>query len=188
MTVSWQKFTERGLSKVHLKKLKTRPNAYLGPYLSIISSKTQSSSWDSPCKTPTPIDASLAPELSIKKDLTLLSCSCILLSYPAPSEIRCTLTELPPFVQLFWTPHVGYRNERKCQCRIQFGNGMRKSGSEPECSGTGLRWWMPECPCRRDQHQCRCPAMIEYEGRYEIDTYCRVIADRECWNLGAWRW
>jgi hypothetical protein len=40
---------------------------------------------------------------------------------------------------------VRYRNEQKCRCRNQSGTEIRAPGPVTECSGTGLRYRMPEC-------------------------------------------
>ncbi len=48
---------------------------------------------------------------------------------------------------------------KKCQCRNQPGNGVRKLRLILECSSTGLSCWMPECRCSWHRPRCRCPAM-----------------------------
>ncbi len=53
-----------------------------------------------------------------------------------------------------------YRNEQKYRCRNQSGSGKRGPSPVPECSGTGLRYRMPERRCRRHRPRCRCPAMV----------------------------
>ncbi len=70
---------------------------------------------------------------------------------------------------------VRCRNEQKCGYRKQSSTGIRgpspvpeKQSSTgirgpspvPEWSGTGLRYRMPECRCRRHRPRCRCPAMV----------------------------
>ena len=50
-------------------------------------------------------------------------------------------------------------NEQKRRCPNQSGTGIRGPSLVPECSGTGLRYRMPECRCRRYRPRCRCPAM-----------------------------
>ncbi len=55
---------------------------------------------------------------------------------------------------------VRYRNEQKCGCRNQSGTGIRGPSPVPECSGTGLRYRMLECRCRRHQPRCRCQAIM----------------------------
>jgi hypothetical protein len=44
---------------------------------------------------------------------------------------------------------VWYRNEQKCLCRNKSGTGIRGPSPVQECSGTRLRYRMPECQCRR---------------------------------------
>jgi hypothetical protein len=58
-----------------------------------------------------------------------------------------------------------YRNELKCRCLNQYGTGIRGLCPVPECFGTGLRYRMPECLCRRHLPRCRCPAMLIYRYR-----------------------
>ncbi len=56
---------------------------------------------------------------------------------------------------------VRYRNEqKKFRCQNQSGTRIRRSSPEPEYSGTGLRYRMPECQCRWHRPRCRCPAML----------------------------
>jgi hypothetical protein len=38
---------------------------------------------------------------------------------------------------------VRYRNEKKCRCRKPSGTGIREPSPVSECSGTGLRCWVP---------------------------------------------
>jgi hypothetical protein len=47
---------------------------------------------------------------------------CTLLNYTAPSEPRCTLTELPPFKKIFRMPEMS-----DCPAYDQFGTGMNRS-------------------------------------------------------------
>jgi hypothetical protein len=42
----------------------------------------------------------------------------------------------------------------------ELGDPVRfRNAPVPKCSGTGLRYRMPECRCRRHRPRCRCPAM-----------------------------
>ncbi len=56
-------------------------------------------------------------------------------------------------------PVIRYRNGQKLRCQNQSGTGIRGSSPVRECSGTGLRYRMPECRFRRHWARCRCPAM-----------------------------
>ena len=53
-----------------------------------------------------------------------------------------------------------YRNKKKCWCQNQSSTAIRGLSLVPECYGTGLRSWMPECRCQRHCPLCRCPAML----------------------------
>jgi hypothetical protein len=48
----------------------------------------------------------------------------------------------------------------KCWCRNQSDTGIRGPSPVPECSGTGLRYRMLECRCRRRRPWCRCLAQL----------------------------
>jgi hypothetical protein len=47
-------------------------------------------------------------------------------------------------------------------------NGIRGSSPVLECSGTGLRYRMPEYRCRRHRPRSRCPAMPLLYSSYKI--------------------
>jgi hypothetical protein len=63
-----------------------------------------------------------------------------------------------PVCRGIWS--VRYMNEQKCRCRKQSGTGIRGPSPVLECSGTGLRYRMPECLCCRHRPRCRCPAIL----------------------------
>ncbi len=52
-----------------------------------------------------------------------------------------------------------YRNEQECWCSNQSGTRIRGPSLVPKCSGTGLRYQMPECWCRQHWPLYRYPAM-----------------------------
>ncbi len=74
---------------------------------------------------------------------------CNQLNYATTSELCCPVIKLPFFIQFFECRNAGlygiqsvrYRNLKTYRNRNQ--SGIRWPSPIPECSGTGLRWWMP---------------------------------------------
>jgi hypothetical protein len=59
-------------------------------------------------------------------------------------------------------------------------NKNADAGTSPvsECSGTGLRYRMPECRCRRHRPRCRCPAKLKYSLRpLYNETKCHLVRE-----------
>jgi hypothetical protein len=89
----------------------------------------------------------------------------------ALSELRFTLTKLPPFIEHFFL-HVmpkwfviqslSHWKEKKCRCRNQSGTEIRKRihYSGTRCSVIGLGLCMPQCWYRRHRPWSRCLAML----------------------------
>ncbi len=80
--------------------------------------------------------------------------TCRVYPFPLPSVWTCRVYPFPPPCQQwsgFWS--VRHRKEQNCWYRKQSNT---KSGTQ---SGTGLRYWMPECQGRRHRPRCRCSAM-----------------------------
>ncbi len=77
---------------------------------------------------------------------------------PPPTVWTCRVYDIP-FHHQQWNAGLSsiwsfrYRNEQKYRGRNQFSTGIKGPSPVPECSGTGLRDWMPEC-------RCRCPAIL----------------------------
>ncbi len=71
-------------------------------------------------------------------------------------------------VRLSGIQSVRYRNEQKFRCRHQFVTKIRGPSPVPECSGTGLRYKIRECRCRRHRPRCRCPAMMKTTVKWQI--------------------
>ncbi len=74
-------------------------------------------------------------------------------STPTPAAWTC---KLYPFC---WNARMS-----ECPASSQSGTGMNKNADAgtsqvPECSGTGLRYRMPECRCRRHRPRYRCSAL-----------------------------
>jgi hypothetical protein len=67
-------------------------------------------------------------------------------------------------------PSVRYRNEQKRRCRNQ--------------SGTGLRYMMSECRCRRHRPRCQCPAMEISYAAWRTGTTLALSR----LNLGLKQW
>ncbi len=79
---------------------------------------------------------------------------------------------------------VRFRNEQKCQCRNQSGTGRRGHSPVPESHGTGLRYRMSECRCRRHRYWSRCPSMVNYSTYNE----CRNVEDSFLQGIFSMQW
>ncbi len=88
--------------------------------------------------------------------------TCRVYPFPLPAAWTCRVYPFFKFrnVGLSCILSVRYRNELKCRCWDQFGTGIRGPSPVPKCCGTGLRYRMPECRCRRHRPRSRCPAML----------------------------
>ncbi len=65
------------------------------------------------------------------------------------------------------------------------------SSPVPECSGTGLRYRMPECRCRRHWTRCRCPAMMAklfFISSVTLSIFSQFCGDLLCWGSGNPIW
>jgi hypothetical protein len=59
--------------------------------------------------------------------------------------------------------------KEKCRCRNQSRIGIRGPSPVPGCPGTGLRYRVPECRCRRHRPRFRCPAMLDSMITWSVD-------------------
>jgi hypothetical protein len=78
---------------------------------------------------------------------------------------------------------VRYRNELKCGCRNQSGTGIRGPTPVPKCSGTGLRYRMPERRCRRRDAD----AQLLGEGRLPIMNVEAAEGKGRDWEGGGFQ-
>jgi hypothetical protein len=103
------------------------------------------------------------------------------LSCAASSELRCTLTELSYFIQFLNCRHAGVlafaqsdTETKKHAVLDPVRNLNKKIQSHIGISDIALKFWWPECQCRRNWHWCRCPAMEIKFGvkRKTCNLYC----------------
>jgi hypothetical protein len=86
----------------------------------------------------------------------------ILLGYTTPSQLICTLTEPPLFVNFCRMPECRtVRQSVSIYCTVMkrstdAGTGIRRPSPVSELSSTWLKLWTPECRCRRQRLQCQC--------------------------------
>jgi hypothetical protein len=76
-------------------------------------------------------------------------------------------------------PSVRYRNEQKRRCRNKSGTGLRYRMSECRC-----RRHQPRCQCRRHRPRCQCPAMEISYAAWPTGTTLALSR----LNLGLKRW
>ncbi len=119
---------------------------------------------------------------------------CILLNHPNSEATHnskitgayCACRVYPFFkcrnVGLSGIQSVRYQNEQKCRYWNQSDTGRRGPSPVQECSGTGLRYRMPECIQRSLQKMFFSPSAVDGAVRDIEEAPYIVLAEHEGWE------